>query len=297
MNKRKYAQLSLSLAALLIAAPVWADEQAQSAADVVANQTMNIGGKEQIVSQKALEQARKAQEKAGKSSGKKGEKYTYYMHNNPSEDISDPNYQGGGVKKSGGRIVEIVPGKGAVREGGSSEAEQQAETETAGTEQQPAAAAEQQTAAEQAEGQEPMIREEDGSLRPMTVEERQQWEAEAEQQRTAQAAVEAAPQTNVVAQEPVVNMPIAQQRRASEPAAPYIGQTVTKISVTGNKITKTEDIEAVIATKPGMQLTQEGLAKDLHAIYGLGWYYDLQPEFVKVPEGVQIVYHVLEIPV
>lgn len=67
MNKRKYAQLSLSLAAMLMAAPVWAAEQNQSAADVVANQTMTIGGKEQIVSQKALEQARKAQEESGKS--------------------------------------------------------------------------------------------------------------------------------------------------------------------------------------------------------------------------------------
>lgn len=52
MNKRKYAQLSLSLAAMLMAAPVWAAEQNQSAADVVANQTMTIGGKEQIVSRK-----------------------------------------------------------------------------------------------------------------------------------------------------------------------------------------------------------------------------------------------------
>lgn len=84
MNKRKYAQLSLSLAAMLMAAPVWAAEQNQSAADVVANQTMTIGGKEQIVSQKALEQARKAQEESGKSFPKKGKdgKYTYYMHNN-----------------------------------------------------------------------------------------------------------------------------------------------------------------------------------------------------------------------
>ena len=142
-----------------------------------------------------------------------------------------------------------------------------------------------------------MIREADGSLRPMTVEERQKWQAEQEQQRTAQEAMQQNAQTNAMAQEPVLNMPVAQQRRASEPAAPYIGQLVTKISVKGNKITKAEDIEAVVTTKPGMQLTQEGLAKDLHAIYGLGWYYDLQPEFTKVPEGVQLTYHVLENPV
>lgn len=317
MNKRKYAQLSLSLAAMLMAAPVWAAEANQSAADVVANQTMNIGGKEQIVSQKAMEQARKAQEESGKSLPKKGKdgKYTYYMHNNPAEDISDPNYKNDGTKKSGGRIVEIVPGKGVVREGNSS-----VEPQDAGSEQGGSTASGQQESGAQAVGdevvtedesdgqitagehqpaelKEPMVREADGSLRPMTMEERQKWQAEQEQQRTAQQAVETAPQTNAMAQEPVLNMPVAQQMRASEPAAPYIGQLVTKISVKGNKITKAEDIEAVVTTKPGMQLTQEGLAKDLHAIYSLGWYYDLQPEFTKVPEGVQLTYHVLENPV
>ena len=310
MNKRKYAQLSLSLAAMLMAVPVWAAEQNNSAADVVANQTMTIGGKEQIVSQKALEQMREAQEKEGKSFPKKGKdgKYTYYMHNKPSEDISDPNYKSGG-KSGSGRIVEIVPGKGVVREGGSGvEAPDAAQEETAETQDSGAAQVQDEavvtdegdgqiTAGEDGELKEPMVREADGSLRPMTMEERQKWEAEVEQQRTAQEAVQQNAQTNAVSQEPVLNMPIAQQQRASEPAAPYIGQLITKISVTGNKVTKAEDIEAVITTKPGMELTQEGLAKDLHAIYGLGWYYDLQPEFIKVPEGVQMVYHVLENPV
>ena len=310
MNKRKYAQLSLSLAAMLMAVPVWAAEQNNSAADVVANQTMTIGGKEQIVSQKALEQMREAQKKEGKSFPKKGKdgKYTYYMHNKPSEDISDPNYKSGG-KSGSGRIVEIVPGKGVVREGGSGvEAPDAAQQETAETQDSGAAQVQDEavvtdegdgqiTAGEDGELKEPMVREADGSLRPMTMEERQKWEAEVEQQRTAQEAVQQNAQTNAVSQEPVLNMPIAQQQRASEPAAPYIGQLITKISVTGNKVTKAEDIEAVITTKPGMELMQEGLAKDLHAIYGLGWYYDLQPEFIKVPEGVQLVYHVLENPV
>ena len=310
MNKRKYAQLSLSLAAMLMAVPVWAAEHNNSAADVVANQTMTIGGKEQIVSQKALEQMREAQEKEGKSFPKKGKdgKYTYYMHNKPSEDISDPNYKSGG-KSGSGRIVEIVPGKGVVREGGSGvEAPHAAQQEAAETQDSGAAQVQDEavvtdegdgqiTAGEDGELKEPMVREADGSLRPMTMEERQKWEAEVEQQRTAQEAVQQNAQTNAVSQEPVLNMPIAQQQRASEPAAPYIGQLITKISVTGNKVTKAEDIEAVITTKPGMELTQEGLAKDLHAIYGLGWYYDLQPEFIKVPEGVQLVYHVLENPV
>ena len=46
-RKNMLRSLSLSLAALLLTTPVWAQEN--SAADVVEYQTMNIGGKEQIV--------------------------------------------------------------------------------------------------------------------------------------------------------------------------------------------------------------------------------------------------------
>lgn len=52
--------LSLSLAALLLATPVWAQEN--SASDVVENQTMTIGGKEQIVTKAALKKAQKVRE-------------------------------------------------------------------------------------------------------------------------------------------------------------------------------------------------------------------------------------------
>lgn len=51
-RKNMLRSLSLSLAALLLTTPVWAQEN--SAADVVENQTMTIGGKEQIVTKAAL---------------------------------------------------------------------------------------------------------------------------------------------------------------------------------------------------------------------------------------------------
>ena len=54
-RKNMLRSLSLSLAALLLTTPVWAQEN--SAADVVENQTMTIGGKEQIVTKAALEKA------------------------------------------------------------------------------------------------------------------------------------------------------------------------------------------------------------------------------------------------
>ena len=56
-RKNMLRSLSLSLAALLLTTPVWAQEN--SAADVVENQTMTIGGKEQIVTKAALKKHRK----------------------------------------------------------------------------------------------------------------------------------------------------------------------------------------------------------------------------------------------
>ena len=58
-----------------------------------------------------------------------------------------------------------------------------------------------------------------------------------------------------------------------------------------------EEIAAALKTKQGMEFTEEGLSQDLSAIYDLGWFYDLHPEFKLVPEGVQVIYHVLENPV
>ena len=64
-RKNMLRSLSLSLAALLLTTPVWAQEN--SAADVVENQTMTIGGKEQIVTKAALEKAQKAQNRNPKN--------------------------------------------------------------------------------------------------------------------------------------------------------------------------------------------------------------------------------------
>lgn len=81
------------------------------------------------------------------------------------------------------------------------------------------------------------------------------------------------------------------------PVVQYVGKTITKQIVVGNVNIPEQDILAVVKTKPGMQLTEASLAEDLSAIYDLGWFYDLQPEFKVVPEGVQVIYKVLENPV
>lgn len=79
--------------------------------------------------------------------------------------------------------------------------------------------------------------------------------------------------------------------------APYIGKTITKQIIEGNVTVPEAEIAAALKTKPGMQFTEVGLSEDLSAIYDLGWFYDLRPEFKTVPEGVQVIYHVMENPV
>ncbi len=79
--------------------------------------------------------------------------------------------------------------------------------------------------------------------------------------------------------------------------APYLGKKITKQIIEGNVAISEEEIAAALKTKQGMDFTEEGLSQDLSAIYDLGWFYDMHPEFKLVPEGVQVIYHVLENPV
>ncbi len=246
-RKNMWRPLSLSLAALLLATPVWAQEN--SAADVVENQTMTIGGKEQIVTKAALKKAQKAEKGKGQDKGglsKKGKKTVYYMHNKPSEDISDPRY----------KDTKDAPQSDA-------------------------------DGADQSEGE---------TVKPINRQEAAKEAAREDAAKSAQEAVANTPQTNTTAtrEEEAPMRPPAEVEQA---AAPYFDQLVTKIMVSGNNVTSTEAIIDVLKTKPGMALTSEGLGKDLYAIYNMGWFYDLQPEFQQVPEGVQVTYHVMENPI
>ena len=94
--------------------------------------------------------------------------------------------------------------------------------------------------------------------------------------------------------------PVAQSAPAQKKEnrlAPYLGKKITKQIIKGNVAISEEEIAAALKTKQGMEFTEEGLSQDLSAIYDLGWFYDMHPEFKLVPEGVQIIYHVLENPV
>ena len=89
----------------------------------------------------------------------------------------------------------------------------------------------------------------------------------------------------------------AQENKEENRLAPYLGKTITKQIIEGNQTVPEAEILAALKTKPGMEFTEAGLTEDLSVIYDLGWFYDLHPEFKVVPEGVQVIYHVLENPV
>lgn len=82
-----------------------------------------------------------------------------------------------------------------------------------------------------------------------------------------------------------------------ERLVPYIGKKITKQAISGNNAVPEAAILSVLQTKPGEEFTEDGLGEDLSAIYSMGWFYDLRPEFNVVPEGVQVTYHVMENPV
>ena len=93
--------------------------------------------------------------------------------------------------------------------------------------------------------------------------------------------------------------PVAEPEQVDpdSPLAPYIGKLITKQTVEGNALVPEAEILAALKTKPGTQFSERGLSEDLSAVYDMGYFYDLRPEFVAVPEGVQVVYHVMENPV
>lgn len=83
---------------------------------------------------------------------------------------------------------------------------------------------------------------------------------------------------------------------AAELIAPYLGKKISKISIEGNTTVSEAEIMKAVISKPGLNLTQEGLAMDMRSIYSMGWFYGIRPVFKEVPEGVQLTYEVQENP-
>lgn len=80
-------------------------------------------------------------------------------------------------------------------------------------------------------------------------------------------------------------------------AADPTGKTVTSVAVTGNSAVTTNSVMEVVKVKPGDAVTADKIKSDMQAIYELGYFFDVVSNFNEVPEGVQVVYTVMENPV
>lgn len=79
-------------------------------------------------------------------------------------------------------------------------------------------------------------------------------------------------------------------------AADITGKTATAVTVTGNSTVSESDIMAVVKVKPGDALTADKIKQDMQAIYDLGYFFDVAANFEEVPEGVKVIYSVMENP-
>lgn len=80
-------------------------------------------------------------------------------------------------------------------------------------------------------------------------------------------------------------------------AADPTGKVVTAVSVTGNSAVAAKTIMEVVKVKPGDIVAADKIKQDMQAIYELGYFFDIVSNFNEVPEGVQVIYTVMENPV
>lgn len=75
------------------------------------------------------------------------------------------------------------------------------------------------------------------------------------------------------------------------------GKTVTDVAITGNSAVDAATITKVIKVKAGDTLAADAVKQDMQSIYELGYFFDVVANFTEVPEGVKVVYTVMENPV
>lgn len=89
----------------------------------------------------------------------------------------------------------------------------------------------------------------------------------------------------------------AQPAEVESPVSAYINKPIMNISVAGNKMMKQDDILAVTKIKTGDALTEAAIKQDLQSIYEIGNFFDIIVNFQEIPEGVKVVYTVIENPI
>lgn len=80
-------------------------------------------------------------------------------------------------------------------------------------------------------------------------------------------------------------------------AADFTGKTVTSVSVAGNTNVPAAKIMEKVKVKAGDAYDLEKIKQDMQSIYDLGLFLDISVNFTPVPEGVKVVYNVLENPI
>jgi outer membrane protein insertion porin family len=79
-------------------------------------------------------------------------------------------------------------------------------------------------------------------------------------------------------------------------AADIEGKTATSVTVTGMNQVAESTIMGVVTIRPGDVLTADKVKQDMQAIYDLGYFFDVVANFTEVPEGIKVVYTVMENP-
>lgn len=77
-------------------------------------------------------------------------------------------------------------------------------------------------------------------------------------------------------------------------AAEFTNKAVTGINITGNETVQTDNILSVLKLKAGDSFSAETIKEDMSAIYALDAFYDVQANFIEVPEGINVTYSVIE---
>jgi outer membrane protein insertion porin family len=95
----------------------------------------------------------------------------------------------------------------------------------------------------------------------------------------------------------VENLPGAVKRLARDMGlALFKRDKIAGIAVEGNQRIETDAIQRVIKEKPGEVFIAKNAADDLKAVYGMGYFEDVQIQSEREPDGIRLVFKVTEKP-
>ncbi len=94
----------------------------------------------------------------------------------------------------------------------------------------------------------------------------------------------------------VVAVPAAESTVQGAPIN-ITGKKMTSVMIEGNMSVSSDTIMHAVRLKVGEALTADRVKQDMQSIYDLGYFFDVTADFKEVPEGIQVVYRVMENPI